>query len=151
MGSMQTEVEIRSERVDDRLRIDLVTNGEVLETEEYLVTTNSMLLAKASYDEYKPALPLLKFPLTLGKMSEWKGELVAGVPRQASAVITAELDKVFMPAPQEAVRVDVILKLDTGGSAFAERKLAFWFVKDKGLVKREFGEGLTREPVVGGT
>ncbi len=149
MGSMKSDVEIRSERVDDKLRIDLLTGGEVLETEEYLVTGHEMLLSKAAYDQYRPPLPLLTFPLRLAHETKWEGELVAGVPRKASATITCGLDKLFIPTPQEAVRVDVVLLLDTGANELAKRKLAFWFVKDKGLLKREFGEGLTREPLVG--
>ena len=72
------------------------------------------------------------------------------VERPATAEIDSSIGKVTMvDGPQTAVRVDVRLHMPAfGDSGAGRRALVFWFVKGRGLVRREFGSESVREPTV---
>ncbi len=148
MGTTRNPVDLKAIRTGDTLRIDLIAHREVFETELYRVGKDKFSLVEAASDTFDPPLDLLTFPLVAGPGKPYKGKLTAGLSRDVSATVSTSLDKIFMPAQTEAVRVDVMLSMDSGGTNPARRKLTFWFVKDRGLVQREFGNGLSREPNV---
>lgn len=146
IGPVKNVVEIQAERSGEDFTLDLVAHGEVFETETYKVGKDAFYLVEAADDAFDPPVPLLMFPLYVNTTRVYQGQLKAGGSHKVMGKIKTTLDKVFMPTQEEAVRVDLELSMDSGGPNPAERKLSFWFVKDRGLVKREFGNGLSREP-----
>lgn len=148
IGPVKNEVELKTDRAEDRFVIDLVAHGEAFETETYQVGKDTFYLVEAASDTFDPPVLLLQFPLYVNTNRVYQGTLKSGQSHKVLGKIRTTLDKVYMPTQTEAVRVDLDLQMDSGGPNPAERKLSFWFVKDRGLVKREFGSGLSREPVV---
>jgi hypothetical protein len=150
IGEIDMPVEIKQTQTGDQIRIDLEAHGQVLESEAYLAKEGAFELAAVAGENYKDPLPLLKFPMNVGDTWNWVGTMTAGdEPHKASATISTSSDKVLLPASgsQEAVLVVVDLEIESGGPEPAKRKLRFWFVKDKGLVKRQFGTASSRDPV----
>jgi len=132
------------------LKLQLEAYGQVFEREQYKYDDKSFNLVDAAGESYEPPLPLLKFPMRVGDTFTWKGRMTAGTaPHEAEAKISISTDKLIGTAtgPQECILVVVDLSIESGASKPATRKLRFWFVKDKGLLKRQFGIGSTREPV----
>lgn len=148
IGPVKNEVELKTDRTEDRFVIDLVAHGEAFETETYQVGKDAFYLVEAAADTFDPPVPLLQFPLYANTDRVYQGKLKSGKTHKVVGKIRTTLDKIYLPTQTEAVRVDLDLQMDSGGPNPAERKLSFWFVKDRGLVKREFGSGLSREPAV---
>lgn len=150
IGEIDMPVEIKQTQTGEEIRIDLEAHGQVLEDESYLAKLNSFELKAVAGENYTAPLPLLKFPMNVGDTWNWVGTMTAGdEPHKATAVVNTSLDKVLLPASgsQEAVLVVVDLQIESGGPEPALRKLRFWFVKNKGLVKRQFGTASSRDPV----
>ena len=130
-------------------------HGEVLEHEAYTVDASRFALWRAGGELYDPVIPLLTDPLKVGSKWEWKGQMrlaVDGKPAEgpttstpATAAVSLVNDQLNLRSgASEALRVDVLLKMDSGTAQPAERKLSFWFVAGKGMVKREFAASSTR-------
>lgn len=150
IGEIEMPVAVKQSQTGEAVRIDLEAHGQVLESESYLAKSNSFELSAVAGENYKDPLPLLKFPMKVGDTWNWVGTMTAGdEPHKASATIITSTDKVLLTASgsQEAVLVVVDLKIESGGPVSAQRKLRFWFVKNKGLVKRQFGTASSRDPV----
>ena len=105
-------------------------------------------MVEVAGESYQEPMPLLKFPLTIGDSWTWSGKMVAGLePHNASAKISTAAEQILLPGgPTQSVLVVVDLAIESGASTPAARKLRFWFVENKGLVKRQFGIGSSREP-----
>jgi hypothetical protein len=149
-GGTPVLVEMKREAAGQEVRFLLSAHGEVLETEVYRSSTSEFSLI--SIDErFEPPLPLLMFPMTLGKPWEWAGELVAGGVRHgAKATISPSTEQLFLTKTGgvDTVKIDVDLKIDSKTSTPAKRHLTFWFARGKGIVKREIGTATSREPSV---
>lgn len=149
-GGTPVVVEMKREAAGQEVKFLLSAHGEVLETEVYRSSTSEFALV--SIDErFEPPLPLLMFPMTLGKAWEWAGELVAGgVRHQAKATISPSTEQLFLTKTGgvDTVKIDVDLKIDSRTSTPAKRHLTFWFARGKGIVKREIGTATSREPSV---
>ena len=74
--------------------------------------------------------------------------MASGVGHEAEASISTASDKIKLAdgTLADALVVRVKLQLTNGTKTPAERMLAFWFVKGKGIIKREIGSGSKREP-----
>ena len=70
-------------------------------------------------------------------------------PHRASATVSTSTEtlRLTTTGSTPSVLVVVDLEIESGGQEPAKRKLRFWFVKDRGVVQRQFGIGSTREPV----
>lgn len=140
-GGIEIPVEMTTNLEGDLVRIVLTTHGQVIEEEVYTYTDTAILLREAASETYRPPLEVLKAPTRLGESWDWKGTVSFGeVERKANAKISAAQDTVF------PIRVTAQLSIDGGGPQPAQRILTFWFEPQKGVVKREFGAGLTRIP-----
>lgn len=124
--------------------INLNRDGETLEHETYVRTPKAFLLKEADGEQFDPPLPLINTETA----SPWSGELVSGgINHAATATVTVGSDVVKTKREDfPATRVIVSLQLDSGGSKKAERTLKFWMVKGHGVLAREFGMGVKRQP-----
>ncbi len=149
IGEINMEVAINQKTSGDNMTLELEAHGQTFETENYSVNNNAFELIDVADEHYEPNLPLLKFPMRIGDKWEWKGTMTSGQePHNATAVVTSTSDSVLLPGSGtvDTVLVVVDLSIDSGGPTPATRKLRFWFAKDKGLIKRQFGTGSSREP-----
>lgn len=149
IGEINMPVEIKQKSEGKTVTIDMEAHGQIFETESYVVGDSSFDLDEAAGEHYEPNLPLLKFPMKVGDTWNWKGTMTAGEkPHEASAVVTTTNDSVLLPGSgtTETVLVVIDLSIESGGPTPASRKLRFWFAKDKGVIKRQFGVGSSREP-----
>lgn len=149
MGGTPMEVQVKAVSKDRLFNIELWYAGEIFETESYEVLPETVSLVNAAGETYDPPVPLLRFPMNVGDAWDWKGKMMTGpISHDSAATVTTGADKVDMAGSQsDAVRVDVDLRMDSGTDKPALRRLEFWFVKGKGLVKREFGSSTSREPL----
>ncbi|MEA2554283.1 MAG: hypothetical protein QOJ65_2459 [Fimbriimonadaceae bacterium] len=147
MGGVIVPVDVKVEQSGDDFSLHLVNGGQDFETEQYKNPPDGFLLVNAAGETYAPPIPLLKFPMRIGDTWKWSGDMITGpASRKADAAIRTRDDKVDMGTPVDALLVEVDLSMYSGASQPATRRLAFWFVKGKGLVKREFGSSTSRVP-----
>jgi len=149
IGKIDMPVEVRQSQAGQDLNIELLAHGQVLETESYKVTDKAFLLAHAAGEHYKDPLPLLKFPMKVGDTWNWVGTMTAGdAPHKAQAVVSTTSESILLPTAgaTETVLVVVDLSIAGGGPTPAKRRMRFWFAKNMGLVKRQFGDASSREP-----
>lgn len=141
-------VDLQTKQDGDQFGISLLYNQELFEKELYQNSGETFGLVNAAGETYKPPIPLLQFPMHVGDTLNWNGTMFTGpAGRDAKATIRSRDDKVDMgDAQTDALRVDVDLEISSGANVPANRHLAFWFVKGKGLVKREFGSSTSRVP-----
>ncbi len=151
LGGLNAPVSIVQTIKANEMTLDLRSHGESLETETYAVSSDSFSLRQAGGESFDPPLPLLKFPMNVGASWTWKGNMWSGLARSAQATVLTKADRVYGPAGRQddAILSEVRLTMDSGTRSPAERRLAFWFVKNMGVVKREIGSGSTRLPVDG--
>lgn len=128
--------------------LDLFYNDQLFEEELYASSEKGMSLVNAAGETYIPPIPLIKFPMHIGDTWTWKGKMMTGpAGREAAATIRTLDGKVDTASGREdALVVEVDLEMFSGAKEAALRRLAFWFVKDKGLLKREFGASTSRVP-----
>lgn len=149
IGEVNMPVEIRQKNELDTVRLEIDAHGQTFETEVYRATEKSFDLVDAAGEIYDKPLPLLKFPMNVGDTWKWVGTMRSGdEPHKASATVTSASESIMVPSSgsTESVLVVVDLNIESGGPTPANRKLRFWFVKDRGLLKRQFGIGSSREP-----
>ena len=151
MGAVTLPVEIKQKITPDLIELRLVAHHEPIDLEGYRSTPHEFGAVFAEGEHYDPPIPLLRFPMTVGESWNWSGYMTAtAVARPATAEIDSSIGKVTMAdGPQTAVRVDVRLHMPAfRDSGAGRRALVFWFVKGRGLVRREFGSESVREPTV---
>lgn len=149
IGEIDMPVEIVQTTTGDEMTIEISAHGQVFENETYQIGDKSFDLLDVAGEHYDPKLPLLKFPMRVGEVWNWTGKMTAGdEPHQATATVTSTNDSVLLPGSgsTDTILVIVDLSIESGGPTPANRKLRFWFAKDKGLIKRQFGIGSSREP-----
>lgn len=146
LGGTKIPVTVRSEVKGSSVEFEFLAHNQTLEVERYESTRESFSLVEAAKAVYDPTLPLLKFPMNLGDKWDWKGKLISGtVSWNGEAEVTTRKDSLVVNSVAlEAVRVDVQLRLESGGPTPAARALTFWFVPQRGILKREFGHASTR-------
>ncbi len=144
-------VDLKREAKSDSVTFKLMAHGETVEEESYIFGDSLFSIASAAGESYQPAIPLLKFPMHVGDKWEWVGKMgAAEIVRAAKADVTSANENLNLPGVSgEAIKVNVRLQMDGGGPEPAVRNLTFWFVKGKGIVKREFGASSTRQPIAG--
>lgn len=148
LGGTHLPVKIVSTSKDGKLKMDFVAHDVVVDTETYDVQTDKFSLVAMGQELVDPPLPLVKSPMRVGDKWNWEGKITSGNPHASKAVISSRPDKLYIADKQmDAVVVEVNLAMESGGPAPAERRLTFWFVPGKGVVKREFGSGSIRQPV----
>ena len=122
-----------------------ISDGNVIDEEVYDVQGHTILLKRAAGENFEPPMTLIKSPLNIGDRYSWKGVLACEIEKiDGHATITTSND--FVPVKdksEDAIKVEVNLSFGKG----ANRKLSFWFVKGKGVLKTEMFKNI-REPKV---
>ncbi len=133
-----------------RYFIDSFVDGTRMEREIYQNGDRSFDILGATGEVFEPPIPLIKYGMHVGDTWTWKGStsIVEGKSQPAKATISSAADDLWLnnALMHDVVKVEVTLQLDSGTDQPALRKMQFWFVKDKGIVKRAFGAALIREP-----
>ena len=148
LADIEIPVEVSQKLNGKEMTVELLSYGQVFEKEIYRAEDDSFCLVDAAGEKYTEPLPLLKFPMNVGDGWRWTGTMTSGSePHKASARVSTSTEQLLLPSgPAESVLVVVDLEIDGGSPTPATRKLRFWFAMGKGLVKRQFGIGSSREP-----
>lgn len=140
-------VSVETEKTADTIAFRFQAYGVTLEEEAYRYGPTEFALVEAAKEQYEPPLPLLRFPMTIGDTWSWTGSMTMFAPHPARAAVTTSRESLDEPGyTDEAIKVTVNLAIESGAETPAKRTLTFWFVPKKGLLKREFGKGLSRVP-----
>ncbi len=141
--------EVKTSKSQGHLRLDFMLHGSALDEEIYVYDDAFFRYTGSRLEEFDPGIPLLKFPFSVGDKWTWKGEYrTGGTVRKASAEIKTSPEKLATVGGEfSTVRTDVILSMESGSQTMATRKLTFWFAPKRGIVRREFQDGTTREPM----
>lgn len=124
-------------------------HDEVLDMELYSYDDKTFRYRGSSTESYSPGIPLLRFPFDVGDSWTWAGTFNWGDrDRPATARISTASEKLNTLAGQfGTVAVTVVVEVESGSSGPVNYELLFWFAPERGLVKREFAHGTTREPM----
>lgn len=145
-----TKVDARSESKYEgkTLTIDSFVAGEKMDSEIYRSDDQGVSLLTVTSETFDPPISIIKYGMHVGDTWSWSGKANAGgIVHAVSAKVTTASDNLFISniAQHDVIRVDINLAYDSGTEKPALRKMQFWFVKDKGIVKRSFGGTLIRE------
>jgi len=147
IASMEMPATISLTAGGTRRKLSIQRDGVTIEEEVYGVTTEEITLVQlGTAESFSPPIPLLRFPVAIGKSLDWKGQLLLS-DREffGTAKIVSERTMADMPNGSfETVLVTVDLSIDTGDQG-AKRKLRIWFADGEGPIKRDFGNQV-REP-----
>ncbi|CAN5525028.1 hypothetical protein BH11ARM2_BH11ARM2_01610 [soil metagenome] len=149
LAGVPMAVAVVGKKVGDDIVVESQRHGSVVDREVYTVTNESVSLKEAAGEAYEPPITLLKFPMNVGCGWTWTGSTAAGTDtRQAKAAIVTESAKVAekggnVPAVKATVDLDLASEDGTGT---VKRRLSFWFVEGRGVIRREFGDESVREP-----
>lgn len=148
LAGTQVPVVMDELREEGRLTFNLRTHGATVESETYVFDKTGFRFAEGTGERYDPPIPLVRYPVKAGEVWKWKGKIIqGGVTYGGQADISAETYTLNMASGQfESLQVLVELKIDAGSPEAAERNLKFWFVPQRGLMRREFGASSIREP-----
>lgn len=143
-------MDARSESTFDAnmITIDSFAAGEKMDSEIYRSDDRGISVVTVTSETFEPPIPLIKYGMHVGDNWTWSGKANAGgIIHAVTAKISTSSDNLFISnvAQHDVIRVEVNLAYDSGADKPALRKMQFWFVKDKGIVKRSFGGTLIRE------
>lgn len=146
--STELPIDVKGTRTGNDLLLQLLVQGQEIEDELYRLNGNEFDLVRVSGDEFAPALPLLKFPLTVGNTWSWGGTVKSGeISHKAAGVVTTSTGKIMVESHwQDSVKVTVALELESGSSTPAKRELNFEFLPGQGPIRRDYGAGTSRVP-----
>jgi hypothetical protein len=139
----KTNYKLQTKREGTVVRFQATSDGNIVDEEIYDVQENTILLKAAAGENFEPPVTLIKFPLSVGDQYKWKGKLKCEIEHiNANAIITTSTDFVQCKDKcDDAIKAEMNLKFGEG----ANRKLSFWFVKGKGIVRTEMSKNI-REP-----
>lgn len=152
LAGTSVKVKLVEKREPNRVAFQIIAQDEMVEEEVYEYDQTGFRFAASNFpgsgEMFEPAIPLVRYPLDTGDSWEWKGNMsYAKRPYPASATITSASERLNLAGGQfNTVRIDVMLKVETGGGQVSDKKLIFWIQPKQGVVKRQFGGTSTREP-----
>ena len=150
LAGVNVPVQVKYVSEGKKLTVLLIAHGEVFERESYEFDAESFRLREAADGNYAPSLELLKFPMHVGDKWTWSGRMeTGGISRPTKATVSINNNKLYVgTVGHETVQSTVDLEIFAdAGRPPTKRKLTFWFVPNKGLIRREFGTESVREPV----
>ena len=120
-------------------------HGEILDRELYSYDETTFRYRGSGDETYTPGIPLLRFPLEVGDSWTWAGTFTWGDrDRRATANISTASERLNTLAGEfGTVAVTVVVEVESGNPY----ELLFWFAPERGLVRREFANNTTREPM----
>lgn len=155
LGGSLIEVELREARDGDKVTFNWIAppigdGSEIVEIEgeTYQNANSTFSFVAGPAESYEPAIPLVKFPFTIGDTWEWTGKQTLGrTQRPARATVSSAVEELNTPVGLFAtVRITVDLIVESGTPGGTETQFKFWFKPGEGLIKRELGKSSTREP-----
>lgn len=150
VGNISEDATVRVKKQGNKRVLELLHDDKVVESEAYEVTTEQIALIHwwDESERFEPAVPLLKFPMSLPSEWHWEGKHYIGTRAlDAEAKITATKDTLNLATgTTETVKVVLTVKTKDGSGTEKERALTFWFAPGEGPVRREYGLGQVREP-----
>lgn len=134
---------LRTTKSGTTVKFEATSEGKVVETETYDIQDNAVRLKAAGGENFDPPVILVQFPLYVGDQTNWEGKLCCESENlKATAVVSTSTDFVQRKDKcDDAIKAEMNLQFGTGAS----RKLSFWFVKGKGIVRTEMSKNV-REP-----
>lgn len=141
------QAKLLRDKKPDATVFTIVRDGSVLEREVYSTVGTTFRLNEIAGVSYDPPVPLVFEPIVVGDTWNWKGNVKSGIQSlPASCTLQATTESLNVAGgPFSSVKIQMKLGMMVDG-ATAERMLTFWFVNDRGLVKREVGAASAREP-----
>lgn len=148
LAGTKIPVDLKAMRRAKEFVIELTAFGESIESEKYISSPDEFALREALGEVYEPAITLLRPGIVLNEEWRWRGAISSGgVDRKATAsIFLANSPASPNTLPTDSIKVVVALTITSGEGISAERGLAFYFVPNKGLLRREFGHASTRVP-----
>ncbi|MCH7903619.1 MAG: hypothetical protein IH944_03525 [Armatimonadetes bacterium] len=125
-----------------------LTDEYEIDIEYYQYDDKSFRFAGTPDESYEPAIPLARFPFTVGDAWSWKGESTfAGKTRDATATVTTGTETLNLAGGHyETIVITIELSTDVDSAEPAVRKMKFWVAPKHGIVRREFDFDVAREP-----
>lgn len=139
----KTNYQLKTNTKDSTVSFQAISDGTLIDEEVYEVKDQAVYLRRAAGENFEPAVMLIKFPLSVGDKYEWKGKLACDLEKiDGNATVLTSTDFVRLKdKSQDAIKVEMNLTFGKGAS----RKLSFWFVKGKGVLRTEMFKNI-REP-----
>lgn len=147
MADKHVPVDIVRTQKNREITFDLRAYDETIDTEVYESSPDAFSLKQLGMETFEPAVPLLKSALKTGDKWDWAGTITGGPVHRAEGTITTLGDILKEPGgtSEPAVKCQVEFRLDNETKTPAKRSFTFWFVKGKGILKREAVSGSTRQ------
>jgi len=150
LAGAKVPVSIEQKKQGNRMSVELLAHGDVIDHEDYETTPDAFSLVYAAGEIYNPPIKLLRFPMNIGDSWSWKGTMASEATAvQAEARITTMTSKVIVAGtskPGVRVTVDIDILPASPKADAIRRTLAFEFTSGSGVVRREFGNESLREP-----
>jgi len=141
-AATEFEVGLETRKEGASLEIDLTANGESLEREAYESTGSEFRVVTAGVDSFAPGIDLLRYPVREGGSWRWDGKVAyAGASRPAHGQVSVRKEGAEIRS-----EVRLFVSVDPGRPEI-ERRMTFWFHKERGVVRRAFGDVSSRRPV----
>ena len=139
----KTNYSLKTVKSGSTVSFQAISDGKLVDEEVYEVEGHTVMLKRALGETFQPPVTLIKSPLNVGDNYTWKGTLACDIEKiDGTATVTTSTDFVSMKDKSEdAIKVEVDLNFGAGAS----RKLSFWFVRGKGILKSEMFKTV-REP-----
>ncbi len=148
LAGTEVPVEVQEVRSGESFVLRLVSHGEILEEERYESGPGGFRFLGGSGETFDPPIPLVRLPMTVGESWDWTGVAALGpTEKRATAKVTSGRERLNLASGvHDAIKVAVSLSVETSPQQTAKRELTFWIEPNRGVVRREFGAGSTREP-----
>jgi hypothetical protein len=151
LAGSKFRAEIKQTVKGDEVRIDLLSEGGLIESEVYKSTDEAFSVVDTGGDRYDPPIILVKYGMHVGDTWKWSGKLVTGpVAREAKANVRSSTEGLTIDGAivRDTVKIEVELSIESGRAGDpSTRKLTFWIAPDMGVVKRAFADYSLRTPV----
>ena len=123
--------------------------GSPYEEEKYLADAASLRFAGTDVESFTPPIPLIAQPFEVPGEWTWAGTMkFAGKEFKASADLKSTKETLNLPGgPYDAFKIEADLSMQDPGGSIGKRKLSFWMTEQEGIIKREFAQSSTRQPV----
>lgn len=148
LANISIAAEMSMIKSGQKRELSISKSGSELERETYVVTADSIQVAELGTGEtFEPPIPLISANAPVGAQKNWSGTIGYAQRRiPASAEIVSEPQQLdFATGPAETLHVTVRIDIRDNSPKPAQRKLEFWFAKDKGPLRRDYGNQI-REP-----
>jgi hypothetical protein len=151
LAGSKFRAEIQQSAKGDEVRIDLLYEGGLIESEVYRSTEETFSVVDTGGDRYDPPIPLIKYGMHVGETWTWLGKLVTGpISHVTKATVKSSSEAMTINGGNvpNAIKIEVELSIESGrASEPSIRKLTFWIAPEMGVVKRAFADYSLRTPV----